>query len=268
MTSADLPSRAPRPLAVITGASSGIGAMYARKLAPRYDLILVARRQDKLYQLAREISPSTGSKIDVLAVDLSTHSGIEVVAARLALETQFELLINNAGFGTKGLFWASPLAPQLEMVRLHITATTRLSHAALQFLVPKNRGGIINVASVASFVRGAGSAGYAASKSWMTAFTEGLAIELASAKSAVTVQALCPGFTYSEFHDTAAINRDDRAPKSLWLTAEQVVDQSLADFAARKLYSVPGWRYRLIIFLVTKLPWRWRVALESRRKSG
>ena len=117
-------------------------------------------------------------------------------------------------------------------------------------------------------MRGAGSASYAASKSWMTAFTEGLAIELATAKSAVTVQALCPGFTYSEFHDAAAIDRDGRAPKAFWLTAEQVVDQSLADFAARKLYSVPGWRYRLIVALATKLPWRWRLALETRRKAG
>jgi len=255
----------PRPLAVITGASSGIGATFARHLAPRYDLLLVARRQDKLYQLAREISPSTGAKIDVLAVDLSTAEGVALVAARLAVETRFELLVNNAGFGTKGLLWETALKPQLAMHQLHVTATLRLCDAALRLLVPKNRGGIINVASVAAFIRGAGSAGYAATKTWMIAFTEGLHLELKVRKSAVVVQALCPGFTYSEFHDVAAIDRDSRAPCPLWLTADAVVARSLADFARGKLYSVPGWRYRLIVFFVTKLPWRWRVALEARR---
>jgi short-subunit dehydrogenase len=254
-----------RPLAVITGASSGIGAAFARQLAPRYDLLLIARRERKLYELAREISPSSGAKIDVLAADLSTDQGVTALASRLAVETQFALLINNAGFGTKGLLWESPIEPQLEMHRLHVTATLRLCDVALRLLVPKRRGGIINVASVASFVRGAGSTGYAATKSWMTAFTEGLALELRSRKSPVTVQALCPGFTYSQFHDVADIPRESRAPKALWLTADEVVSRSLSDYAAGKLYSVPGWRYRLIVFFVTKLPWRMRVGLESRR---
>jgi len=255
----------PRPLAVITGASSGIGANFARHLAPRYDLVLVARRQDKLYQLAREISPSTGAKIDVLAADLSTDEGIALLEARLAVETRFELLVNNAGFGTKGFLWETAFEPQLEMHRLHVTATLRLCNTALRLLVPKNRGGIVNVASVASFIRGAGSVGYAATKTWMTAFTEGLYLELKARKSAVAVQALCPGFTYSEFHDVAAIDRESRAPRSLWLTADAVVARSLADLARGKLYSVPGWRYRLIVFFATKLPWRWRGAQGGRR---
>jgi short-subunit dehydrogenase len=140
------------------------------------------------------------------------------------------------------------------MHRLHIGALVRLSHAALRVFVPQNRGAIINVASVAAFVRRPGSVSYGATKTWVNAFTEGLYVDLRAAGSSVYVQALCPGFTYSAFHDVLKEDRRRLAPPALWLTAEKVVHDSLQGMVDRKLYVVPGWRYQLIVGLLRVLP--------------
>jgi uncharacterized protein len=150
------------------------------------------------------------------------------------------------------------------MQRLHVVATMRLCHTALRSMVRRNRGAIINVASVASFVRRAGSASYGASKTWVAAFTEALYLDLKKARSKVTVQALCPGYTYSEFHDILGVDRKRLASASFWLSAEQVVDGSLAGLARGKLFVIPGWRYRLICMLITKLPTPLRLYFEAR----
>lgn len=252
-----------RSVAAITGASSGIGVVFARKLAADHDLLLVARRKDRLEALAAELTAQYGSVVEVLSADLTDEKDLAVVADRIAAEENLALLINDAGFGLRGLFWESSLEVQEEMHRLHIDATLRLSHAALRNLVKKNSGGIINVASVSAFVRRAGSVSYGATKAWMTAFTEGLYLELRSIQSAVKVQALCPGFTYSEFHDTMKINRKIVAPPSLWLRAEYVVDESLKGLAQGKLFVVPGWRYKTIVALASKLPTSLRLAFEA-----
>jgi short-subunit dehydrogenase len=249
----------------VTGASSGIGEVFARRLAPDYDLILVARRRDRLETLAVALAAATGSRVEVLVADLGNAADLARVADRVAAEPNLALLVNNAGFGVGDLYWTTSLDAVEQMHRVHIMATLRLCHAALGNLVPKNRGGIINVASVAAFVRGVGSGGYGATKSWMTAFTEGLHIDLRSVRSAVTVQALCPGFTYSEFHDTMGVSRFRRAPRSFWLSAEHVVADSLEGLRRRRLYVVPGWRYRCLVAFLTKLPIRVRVALEALR---
>jgi len=130
-------------------------------------------------------------------------------------------------------------------------------------MVPKDRGGIINVASVSAFVRTSGTVSYAATKSWMTAFTEGIYLELRALGSNVVVQALCPGFTHSEFHDAMQVNRDKLAGSGFWMTAEQVVDASLDGLRDRTLFVVPGWRYRLLTALLSKLPARLRLAVEA-----
>lgn len=253
-----------RPIALITGASAGIGAEFARQLAPAWDLILVARRAERLEALAAELA-AAGCRAEALPADLAVEADVERVARRIGAEPRLELLINNAGFGGTGLFWEAPYADQRRMHDVHILATLRLTHAALAAFVPRDRGAVINVASVAAFIRGPGSAGYGATKSWMTAFTEALHLELRSRRSQVRVQALCPGFTYSEFHDVAGIDRAGRAPPSLWLGASQVVSESLAGLRAGRVYVVPGWRYRLITAIATKLPHRLRMALEARR---
>jgi short-subunit dehydrogenase len=255
-----------RTLVAITGASSGIGAVFARKLAPGHDLLLVARRQERLEDLAHQLSAEHGSHVDILTADLSKQDDLERVAHRIETDSNLTLLINNAGFGTRGLFWNAPYDQQEQMQKLHILATLRLTHAALRNLVPRDRGGIINLASVAAFIRGPGATGYAASKSWMTAFTEGLYVELKYAGSQVAVQALCPGFTYSEFHDVIGIDRSETAPPFFWLKAEYVVDASLDGLRRRKLFVVPGWQYRFLTALVTRIPTEWRLALESKSR--
>jgi short-subunit dehydrogenase len=132
-------------------------------------------------------------------------------------------------------------------------------------MVPRNRGAIINVASVAGFARSQGSVSYCATKSWMNIFSEGLYLELRGMGSKVMVQTLCPGFTYSEFHDTMAINREKLAGKALWLTAEQVVEASLRGLQEGRLYVIPGWRYRLLTAIISKLPSSLRLAMEQAR---
>lgn len=252
-----------RTLVAITGASSGIGAAFARKLAPDHDLLLIARRKDRLEELAGELKSQYGTASDILAADLTSDEDVHRVARQVETDPRLILLINNAGFGTNGLFWQAPLASQEDMHKVHVMSTMRLTHAALRNMVARDIGGIINVASVSAFVRNVGSVSYGATKSWMTSFTEGLFLELRAIRSNVVVQALCPGFTYSEFHDKASLNREKLAGPQFWLTPEEVVDASLEGLHRRKLFVIPGWRYRLIVTFLTKVPTRVRLMVET-----
>ena len=252
-----------RTVAAITGASSGIGAVFARKLAPEHDLLLIARRKDKLDEQAADLTRQYGCRVEVLPADLASDDGQAAAADRIFGENRLVLLVNNAGFGSKGRFWESPLEAQEAMHRLHVLATVRLTHAALRNMVPKDQGGVINVASVSAFVRSPGTVSYAATKSWMTVFTEGLYLELQSIHSNIVVQALCPGFTYSEFHDAMGVSRQRLASPSLWMTPEYVVDQSLEGLGKRKLFVIPNWRYRLIAAFFSKIPTAVRLKVEA-----
>lgn len=245
-----------RPLAAITGASSGIGLAFARKLAPQYDLLLVARRQVELQSLAIELRSRHGGNVDILTADLTDAAQLRRVEDRLAADPKLVLLVNNAGFGLRGAFWQTDIALIEKMLSLHVTAAARLMHAALRVLVAQNRGAIINVASVAALAPRAGSAIYGSTKSWLAALTEGIHLDLKRAGSAVTVQALCPGFTHSQFHDILGEERRRLAPAFMWLTAEQVVDASLAGLKKRALFVVPGWHYKIAAAVLTKVP-RW-----------
>jgi short-subunit dehydrogenase len=130
-------------------------------------------------------------------------------------------------------------------------------------LVERDLGAIVNVSSVAAFVRSAGSTSYCSTKSWVAVFTEALHLDLKSARSHVVVQALCPGYTYSEFHDALGIDRRRMAPSSFWLTADEVVEASLEGLRRKRLYVVPGWRYRFLTSLVSKLPTSVRLVVET-----
>src|SRR5579872_4941763 len=205
-----------RPLAMVTGASAGIGATFARRLArDGYGLILVARRGDRLEELARELGDA-----ETLAADLTNEEDLRRVEARIDGAQNLELLVNNAGFGIMGRFYQKPLDGFVKMHELHVMAALRLSHAALRGMVARGKGGLINVSSVAGFLQSPGAVCYNATKAWMTSFTEGLHLDLLSAGSPVRVQALCPGFTYSEFHDVIAMDRAS-IPKWLWCTADE-----------------------------------------------
>ena len=243
-----------RPLALITGASSGIGAAFAQALAARtYDLILVARRKDRLEEQARSLEQSHEIRAEVVPADLAADDGIAALEQRIAQAPNLEILVNNAGFGTKGKFFTLDVHSQDQMHRLHVLATMRLTHAALRGMTARGKGGIINVSSVAAFWQSPGSVSYCATKCWMNSFTEGLAFELASAGSPVKVQALCPGYTLSEFHDSAGMDRK-LIPKSLWMRAEDVVADSLRGLERGRTIVVPGWRYKAAVFLMKHTP--------------
>ena len=245
---------AERKLAVITGASSGIGAMFARKLAARgYDLLLVARREDRLRSVATELSETYHVSGDIVAADLAADADRERVAERIRSAPNLGLLVNNAGFGTLGFFADTTVESQLQMHRVHVIAAMHLTHAALENLVPRGEGGIINVSSVAGFGQTAGSVSYSATNGWMNSFTAGVYADLEAQKSPVKVQALCPGFTLSEFHDTLKMDRSP-IPQSLWMTADFVVSESLRGFDEGKLFVIPGWRYKLIVMFMKSMP--------------
>ena len=247
-------------LAVVTGASSGLGEVFARKLAGKgYRLLLVARRQEKL----RVLATSLGGGHEVMPADLTKAEDLERLAQKLETSGDLQLLVNNAGFGTKGLFWETDYGRQLDMHKLHVKATLRLTRAALPGMVKRNSGGIINVASIAAFFRSRGNASYCATKGWMNDFTEALYLELRAAGLGVKMQALCPGFTYTEFHDTMGVSRSSVA-RSMWMPADFVVDESLRGLEKGKLYVIPGWRYKLLVALGTRLPIGLRLALQSR----
>jgi hypothetical protein len=242
-----------KPIALITGASAGIGATFARALKARgYDLVLVARRRERLEALAAEL----GGPCEIIGADLTDSAELKLVEARLRSEPRIDLLVNNAGFGAIGRFWETDVGKQEEMHRLHILALMRLTHAALGPMVERNRGAIVNVSSVAGFVHSPGSITYSASKTWINSFTEGLDLELKSRGSAVRLQALCPGYTRSDFQTVAGID-EKTIPGALWMSAEAVVEASLEGLERGKLYVVPGWRYKLVVRLVRFLPSAW-----------
>ena len=260
-----------RPLAAVTGASAGIGATFARTLAARgHDLILIARRRDRLETLAAELEKRHGAKSEIIAADLNDAAGLERVAQHLSALPDLAILVNNAGYGIAGLFAKSEYSQQAGMHLLHVMATLRLTHAVLAGMVARRSGAIVNVASVAGFLPSPGSVSYGSSKCWINAFTEGIWMELRGSGSPVRIQALCPGFTYSEFHDVAGMNREKLAPKAWWCSAEQVVEESLAGLDRDRVFVIPGLRYRVLVRIAYAVPraLRRRLLMAMSRRNG
>lgn len=224
--------------ALVTGASSGIGEAFARRLAAQgHDLVLVARREDRLQALAAELA---GGDVDVevLVADLTTEEGLAEVESRLASPTEVVgLLVNNAGFGTTGAFAELDLARELEMIDLNVVALVRLTRAGLDAMIGRGDGAIVNVSSLAGFQALPHTATYAASKAFVTSFTEALAEEVRGA--GVRLQVLCPGFTRTEFHSRAEWNLS-WLPGPSWQSSAQVVDASLAALSTGRVVVIPG----------------------------
>lgn len=238
----------PRPVALITGPTSGIGAGYARRFArDGYGLVLVARDADRLNRLADELK-STAGDVEVLPADLGDAADRQRVSDRLAAGVR--VLVNNAGFATSGDFWSTDPAVLQSQLDVNVTAVMHLTRAALPGMLDAGAGTVINIASVAGLVPGRGST-YSASKAWVISFSEGLSVGLQG--TGVSVHAVCPGYVRTEFHARAGIDMS-KSPSFMWLEVDDVVSQSLADIARGKVISIPGLQYKAIIAAERMIP--------------
>jgi uncharacterized protein len=234
-------------LAVVTGASSGIGLELARQLASRgYDLLLVARREERLRDLADRIRSETGRDARVLSADLVHRDGRDRLLAALEdSRDALHLVVNNAGFGYVGPAVRAVPDSMANMIELNITALTELSLASAKILTRRREGGLINVASTASFQPVPYMNVYSATKAYVLSFTEALAEELREYN--VRVMALCPGNTKTEFQAVAGVKREDRRARPV-MSAEECVRIGLDDFERGKRVSVTGIANKLMVF--------------------
>ncbi len=231
------------PTALVTGASSGIGAAFARRLsADGYDVIAVARRRERLEQL----QPS-----EVLVADLADSSDCLRVEKRLAAG-RIELLVNNAGIGVGKAFEHTTIGEEDRMLALNVRALMRLTHAAIPPMLAAGSGQIINVGSVAAFTGAVGFASYSASKAYVVALSESLAVRYAS--RGVTVMALCPGYVRTEMHDAASTPTSGLVARLMWLDPEQLVEVALRDLRRGKVISTPGAVYKTAVATTKLIP--------------
>lgn len=236
--------------AVITGASAGIGGRFARLLAREgYDLVLVARDENRLEETAAELIKEFGINCEIVVADLSTEHGSRSVEERLSdPERPIDVLINNAGFGIRESFLKSHKDAEQQLLDVLVRTPMRLMHSVLPIMKERNSGIIINVSSVAGWIAGGT---YSAAKSYLTVLSESLHTELRATN--VNVIALCPGFTHTEFHQRGKM-RMEALPKFMWLEADRVVAKAWSDALSGKAVSVPGWQYMIVSSLARYAP--------------
>ena len=244
-------ARGVRNRALVTGASVGIGAAFAERLArDGHDLIIVARDRRRLEKLARHLRDRDQVEVEILPADLTETSGLHAVERAVA-DAELDLLVNNAGFGTYGRFAELDVEQEEREIRLNVLALMRLTRAAVPGMIQRKRGGVINVSSLAAMQPGPFNATYAATKAFVNSFTEALHEELRG--TGVQVQALCPGFTKTEFQERAGIDTG-RIPALAWMTAEAVVDASMTALRRGDLICVPGVANRLLAAVSAAVP--------------
>ncbi|MCA8477311.1 MULTISPECIES: SDR family NAD(P)-dependent oxidoreductase [Burkholderia] len=231
-------SQVHRGTAVVTGASSGIGAIYADRLARRgYDLILVARNRTRLDALAQRITSDTRRGVEVIEADLNDRAALTVVEAKLKQDASITLLVNNAGIGTHTPLLESDVDAMTRMIDLNVTALTRLTYAAVPGFVARGHGAVINIASIVALSPETLNGVYGGSKAFVLAFTQSLHHELAD--KGVQVQAVLPGATATEFWQTGGLPIE-HLPKSIVMSASDMVDAALVGFERCELVTIPS----------------------------
>jgi len=232
--------------ALITGASAGMGAEFARQLAAAgTDLVLVARRLDRLEEMAASLRAEHGVAVQVIQADVASEEGLAAVEEHIARSGTLDLLVNNAGFGGRTGFVKGAVSDHLHMVRVHVDAAVRLTKAAVPGMIDRGRGAIVNVASVAAFSLFSGAM-YSGTKAFLVMFSQNLQTEVRS--KGLVLQALCPGMTHTEFHEVAGIDKSV-VPAPFWMAAEKVVGISLRRLG-RGVVCIPGWYNRGLTFLM------------------
>lgn len=246
--------------ALITGATAGLGAEFAEQLAAaRYNLVLVARDTPRLEAKSARLRAEFGVEVEILPADLLTDDGVARVAQRLRdPESPVTMLVNNAGFGLVGAFEENSLQDETDQLRILVRVPMQLSHAAVESMLARGKGHILNVASMAGFIpRGT----YGASKAWLISFSRWANLQYAS--RGVTVTAVCPGFVHTEFHQRMGANTRS-VPSWLWLNADQVVREGLVDTLAGKAISVPSGKYKALSAVARIVPAGWAAAAGRR----
>ncbi len=239
-----------RRTALVTGSTAGIGLSFARRLAAQgHDLVLVARNEERLAQVADQLRREYGVETEVLAADLADRSALARVEARVADRARpVDLLVNNAGFGLKHPFLQNSVEDEQAMLDVLVTAVLRLTHAALGAMVERGDGAIVNVSSVAGYLpRGT----YSAAKAYVTALSEWA--DLTYRERGVRVMALLPGFTRTEFHARMDVGRDS-APRWMWLDVDRLVREALSDLERGRTVSVPSKRYKVLAAVAKYTP--------------
>jgi hypothetical protein len=248
--------------ALITGASAGLGEEFARRLAETgTDMILVARRKERLEVLANELASKFGIRVEIFPADLSQNADIKKLEEKIRQTEDLDLLINNAGFGGKGNFYQDGGEEAQRMIKVHVVAPTELTGAALPAMTARKRGAIINVASLAAFSPLSGAM-YSSTKAFLVMFSENLQTELI--ETGIKVQALCPGLTHTEFHQVAGIKKE-AIPGILWMKAERVVRISLRALSKKKVIVIPGLRNKFLAFLM-RCPWTYGLVRFAARQ--
>ncbi|AJC16624.1 SDR family NAD(P)-dependent oxidoreductase [Pandoraea sputorum] len=223
--------------ALITGASSGIGAIYADRLARRgHDLILVARNTTRLLEAAQRLHVETGRRVDILSADLSTREGQALVEARLREDTRIDTLVNNAGFGAVAPLLQADVDHLTDMIEVNVTALTRLTYAAVPGFVARGRGTVINIASIVAIAPELLNDVYGGSKAFVLAFSQSLQHQLAD--TGVRVQAVLPGATITEFWDVAGKSHQE-LPQEWLMTSDDLVDAALAGLDQGETITIP-----------------------------